>query len=432
MECRRAFEIELGEFLQDPRKVAWDDFRAHYPRCAACAAEVRAHTEVALLLAPEHPDPEQLLRLEDAPASLDASEHAALAHHVAGCVTCRDELAALRRLAPATRPVRIATRPAAVTRRLWLPSVGHWLWQPGVAWAAVLVLVVYSTLGPASRDLFERTVPPAGKAIPSLDAERQVAPAVQPAPSPTEEHAVAQQPAAPVADDASAYGSDEARLARLEDERAGRHDAPPVPERDAAMSERLAHQDATGTTADTAKQRATPELADEAGPSALPSPLEPEVGREREAMPTAAPPSAPAPSAPATNELPPAGGASAGLESRARFAARPDATAGASAPRATLAPHPASAPRATLAPHPTIAGAAMLELTLSGTLPAEVDVELRATDGRRRLTERTAVSASGSLALTVPAEWLELGPYDVEVRDPSGRLLYTIRAQVHR
>src|SRR5262245_21808470 len=108
MDCRRAFEIELGAFLRDPRRREWDEFRAHYPRCAACAAEVRTHTEVALLLAPAHPDPERLLLLEDEPAALDAAEHATLTNNVAGCVTCRDELAALRRFAPAPALVAAA------------------------------------------------------------------------------------------------------------------------------------------------------------------------------------------------------------------------------------------------------------------------------------------------------------------------------------
>jgi hypothetical protein len=310
MECRRAFEIDLGEFLRHPRDPAWADFRAHYPRCAGCAAEVRAHTEVALLLAPDHPDPERLLRLEDASASLDAGERAMLEAHVAGCVTCRDELAALRRPVPVTRRATV-TPLAASARRRWLPSVGRWLWQPGVAWAAVLMLALYSTLGPSAREQ---------------------------------------------------------------------------------------------TATDVAKQRIAPEpmLADEPAPAVPPPSVNGEVARDRPAA------------APAERGL---GGALVGLESRARHAARAE-------PKA-------AAPRALLSPHATTAGAAVLDLTLPGA-PAEVDVEVRAVDGRRHLTQRTTASATGAVTLTLSADWLETGPHDVLVRDPSGRVLYATRVESHR
>ena len=46
MSCRKAFDIDLAGFLEEPRTQQFDAFRAHYPRCAACASEVRAWTEL--------------------------------------------------------------------------------------------------------------------------------------------------------------------------------------------------------------------------------------------------------------------------------------------------------------------------------------------------------------------------------------------------
>ena len=51
MSCRSSFEIELPEFLAEPGAAAFDEFRAHYPRCPECAAEVRAWTSLDAQLA---------------------------------------------------------------------------------------------------------------------------------------------------------------------------------------------------------------------------------------------------------------------------------------------------------------------------------------------------------------------------------------------
>ena len=50
MDCRRAFDVDLAAFLADARAPEWAEFRAHYPGCPACAAEVRAWTELDRLL----------------------------------------------------------------------------------------------------------------------------------------------------------------------------------------------------------------------------------------------------------------------------------------------------------------------------------------------------------------------------------------------
>ncbi|MFN8601671.1 MAG: hypothetical protein U0842_14480 [Candidatus Binatia bacterium] len=95
MTCRRAFELDVPAFVVDPRDPAWDDFRAHYPRCADCAAEVAAWTALQGSLAERHPEPEELLRWNDAPDALAADARATIARHVERCASCRDELRAL-------------------------------------------------------------------------------------------------------------------------------------------------------------------------------------------------------------------------------------------------------------------------------------------------------------------------------------------------
>lgn len=95
MTCRRAWELDLPSFVIDPRDPAWDDFRAHYPRCAECAAEVAAWSALQATLAERHPEPEELLRWHDSPDELPSDARAAVARHVERCASCRDELRAL-------------------------------------------------------------------------------------------------------------------------------------------------------------------------------------------------------------------------------------------------------------------------------------------------------------------------------------------------
>lgn len=99
MTCRRAYELDLPAFVIDPSDPVWDDFRAHYPRCATCAAEVAAWTALQASLAERHPEPEELLRWTDLPDTLAADARASIARHVERCASCRDELRALEGLA---------------------------------------------------------------------------------------------------------------------------------------------------------------------------------------------------------------------------------------------------------------------------------------------------------------------------------------------
>lgn len=117
MTCRRAFEIDVAAFVVDPRDPAWDDFRAHYPRCADCAAEVSAWSALQASLAERHPEPGELLRWNDAPDALGREARDAIARHVDRCASCRDELRALGgfagAVAAATRVAAAAGAPAA-------------------------------------------------------------------------------------------------------------------------------------------------------------------------------------------------------------------------------------------------------------------------------------------------------------------------------
>lgn len=184
MSCRRAYDIDLTAFLADPRNPAHADFREHYPRCAECAAEVRAWTEVeSLLRAPDaHPAPEKLLRLEEDRDALGAVERAALEDHVAQCASCRDELAALRGFEPhaATASGRAHAGGTSALGAL-LAGLRGLLVQPAFAYALALLFAaptVYRLVTSDSDLLRQTPVESAAKSEPAVESrEEQAAPA---------------------------------------------------------------------------------------------------------------------------------------------------------------------------------------------------------------------------------------------------------------
>ena len=139
MSCRRAFDLDLADFVASSARPEWAEFRAHYARCAECSAEVRAWTELHLLLQPPaaHPAEELLLRFETERDRLLAAECRLVEEHLARCPSCNDELAALRRFDFASLEARAAASPAvsfaAFLRRLVL--------HPAFAYAIVLLLL---------------------------------------------------------------------------------------------------------------------------------------------------------------------------------------------------------------------------------------------------------------------------------------------------
>jgi hypothetical protein len=153
MSCHKAYDIDLAAFLAEPRAERFAEFRDHYPRCAACSAEVRAWTEVDGLLRPAsdaHPEPEVLLRYAD--DVLAPAERSGLAAHLEQCPACRDELTALAGFEPARAEAAQPTR----ARPSLLDSLRRLVFHPGFAYA-LLLLVAAPTLydlvapgGPAS------------------------------------------------------------------------------------------------------------------------------------------------------------------------------------------------------------------------------------------------------------------------------------------
>ena len=173
MSCRRAFDVDLADFVASSARPEWAEFRAHYARCAECSAEVRAWTELHLLLQPPaaHPAEELLFRFETERDRLPAAERRLVEEHLARCPSCKDELAALRRFDFASLEARAAASPAvsfaAFLRRLVL--------HPAFAYAIVLLLLYPAIEGrfpsPGQQAAREdrRTVAdgPAGKSAPA-------------------------------------------------------------------------------------------------------------------------------------------------------------------------------------------------------------------------------------------------------------------------
>jgi hypothetical protein len=178
VSCGRAYEVDIAAYLSDPRAAEQAEFRAHYPTCAVCAAEVRAWTELAVRLGAggQHPEPALLLRYEDARDQLDAAARDALRAHLAGCASCRDELVGLRTFAPALAPQPAETRSSFGTALRGL------LWQPAFAYAVLFAVVAPLAYLQVTREPVE--LPPAkpGVAAPTLPAPQTAAPPVPSAP----------------------------------------------------------------------------------------------------------------------------------------------------------------------------------------------------------------------------------------------------------
>jgi hypothetical protein len=141
MSCRRAFDLDLADFVAGSARPEWAEFRAHYARCAECSAEVRAWTELHLLLQPPaaHPAEELLLRFETEPGRLPAAERRAVEEHLARCPSCNDELAALRRFDFTALEPKAAAAPAP--RPSFAERLRHLVLHPAFAYAIVLLLL---------------------------------------------------------------------------------------------------------------------------------------------------------------------------------------------------------------------------------------------------------------------------------------------------
>src|SRR5437879_6984667 len=139
MSCRRAFDVDLADFVAGSARPEWAEFRAHYARCVECSAEVRAWTELHLLLqAPAaHPAEELLLRFEAEPGRLPVDERRAVEEHLGRCPSCNDELAALRRF----DFTALEPRAAAAPRPSFAERLRRLVLHPASAYATLLLLL---------------------------------------------------------------------------------------------------------------------------------------------------------------------------------------------------------------------------------------------------------------------------------------------------
>ncbi|MBW2269693.1 MAG: hypothetical protein JRH16_14050 [Deltaproteobacteria bacterium] len=169
MGCRQAFEIDLAGFLDEPRAEPFDVFRAHYPRCAVCAAEVRVWTELhEQLVAARHPTPEVLVGY----AELPAAERVAVDRHTAQCPACREELRLLAAFDPAVLVQPAVAGPVSGERDGWTRALARIFWQPAFAYGvAVLVLlpILWRTQGPGR--FAEVPAVPRGEEVAELRAD---------------------------------------------------------------------------------------------------------------------------------------------------------------------------------------------------------------------------------------------------------------------
>jgi hypothetical protein len=440
MSCRKAFEVDLVDFLTQPGGAAFADFRDHYPRCRECSAEVRAWTELDLQLrsgAPEqgagHPQASMLARYEEGAEGLAPLERTRVERHLEHCRSCRDELGALRRFSPEAIASAVAPPQASPWRRLreLLAPLGRLAWQPGFAYLLVGLLLlpaIYGTLERSEfrsqRELSADSIDSLAPAAPRTHREpvaeedlRAPAPAV---PRPLRElGAGEQEPVLPPSASRTlpqlvAKESDRARpstVPRARREPVAEEDlrapAPTVP---LPLREQAAG--ASTHTLPPAQARArieseAPALGEQAAAKSArplapaPAPAKDEVRAAKPALIWAA--------RPIDEDLP--------LEARLSAAAAAEA---AGAPAASARePLRLQSGRTVEVATGEVAGGLRLLVPLPAAAAEAGEAEIRVSDptGRRQLRELRAVApAAHSLEIDVPVDWLAPGVFRVEIR----------------
>lgn len=375
MSCQRVQEIDLTGFLASPRDAEFASFREHYPMCRECAAEVRAWTELEIVLRgpAEHPAPELLLRFEDEPMTLAAERRAEVDRHLAGCASCRDELSSLRAFQPAasTAPVREHALPGLGEL---LAALRRWLWQPALAYALVLLLLVplvADRWGALEEAALEPAAPALGKSLALGDRKRDLERAD------ADEQRMAEAPAPELE-----------RLLLAEEAR----EPEPAP----------ALHRAAGAKAP-AKKRAITAAGGAAG-----------AFREQK---NEQPASAPAPSRAGRRQQPAEADAVSRLEVEGRVKARSRVAYNRAADELGLA---SDAPANVLPLEPE-GDDVLIDVpvpTLSGDAN-EIEVRVIHADGRRQLVELVEARTGSTARIRVPHGWLTPGLHRVEVRVPS-------------
>ena len=200
MNCDRANEIDLGEFLLERDESRWEEFRNHYPACEDCSREVASWSKLEQLLHAEssasaHPSEEELLGLTS--LSLASAQRTAVEAHLVGCAACRSEVALLKRFdfsalaeAPAANAARVGLGERVVeSLAAWRESLAGASLQPALMAAAVVLLAI-----PVGIRLWENTESDAPTASSSMEMAQQPSPEAEPAP------AMMGEPAAPEAE----------------------------------------------------------------------------------------------------------------------------------------------------------------------------------------------------------------------------------------
>ena len=98
-KCHKAQEIDLALFLLEPYGSDWQAFRAHYPHCATCSAEVQKWTSLELGLRTlgnvgdnGHPSADTLVAFQQKSPHLVPEEQFKIETHLRSCAACRDEI----------------------------------------------------------------------------------------------------------------------------------------------------------------------------------------------------------------------------------------------------------------------------------------------------------------------------------------------------
>lgn len=129
--CRRASDIDLVTFLNDPGSAVWDEFRQHSTQCADCAAAMAQWNQLDTLLrafgktvADAHLTVEQLTQYQRAPQHLSVEERQTIGQHLRHCPDCSEELVSLQLFISAQVRDNTAARKATPTILARLQAVG--------------------------------------------------------------------------------------------------------------------------------------------------------------------------------------------------------------------------------------------------------------------------------------------------------------------
>jgi hypothetical protein len=154
--CHKAQEIDLALFLLEPQGSEWQAFRAHYPYCATCSAELQRWTVLEQHLRSQgelrvaaHPSADALVQFQRQVHLLAADERAIIEAHVRSCAACREEVKLLgsfdsslvQQWAGQTKPAVTAPEHDSWSVRFWdtLRSV---FFHPAFAYGLLLLLAV--------------------------------------------------------------------------------------------------------------------------------------------------------------------------------------------------------------------------------------------------------------------------------------------------